>query len=339
MTRSPGAATGIREVARAAGVSVATVSRVMAKVDYPVAEVTRQRVLAAARELDFRPNALARGLARARTENIGVVVPVIVNPYYASMVEAIDRAARERNLTMLLGLTGGDEQRREAVVDDLLGRRVDGLIICAGANDHMRGRTPETMGVPAVLIGQQVNSGFPIIKTDNRRAGLEATEYLWRLGHRNFAYLTSHKSWHDFHDRGQGMLSFLKGQQEAHEAQIIEGLLDEADTYEWVRRACTEGLSATALLASTDRHALGALAALADARRKVPKQVSVMGFDDYVTSEFIRPSLTTMQMPTTEMGRLAVNALHDRIQGKPVSKRTVVRATLVERTSTAGQSR
>jgi DNA-binding LacI/PurR family transcriptional regulator len=335
MTRSPGGAAGIRDVARAAGVSVATASRVMAKAEYPVAEATRERVLAAARELDFRPNALARGLARARTENIGVVVPVIINPYYASMVEAIDRAARERNLTMLLGLTGGDEQRREAVIDDLIGRRVDGLIICAGAKDHMRGRTPQTMGVPAVLIGQQVNLGFPIIKTDNRRAGREAAAHLWRLGHRNFAYLTSHKSWHDFHDRGQGMLSFLKGQAEAYEAQVVEGLLDEADTYAWVRKASSHGLGATALLASTDRHALGALAALADARRKVPQQVSVMGFDDYVTSEFIRPSLTTMQMPTVEMGRRAVNALHDRIQGKPVAMQTVVRATLVERASTA----
>jgi DNA-binding LacI/PurR family transcriptional regulator len=225
------------------------------------------------------------------------------------------------------------------VVDDLLGRRVDGLIICAGAKDHMRGRTPEAMGVPAVLIGQQANSGFPIIKTHNLRAGREATEYLWRLGHRNFAYLTSHKSWHDFHDRGRGMLSFLRGQEEAYEVQVIEGLLGEADTYEWVRKASSDGLGATALLASTDRHALGALAALSDARRKVPQRVSVMGFDDYVTSGFVRPSLTTMQMPAAEMGRLAVNALHDRIQGKPVSMRTVLRATLIERASTAGQSR
>ena len=324
----------IRDVARAAGVSVATASRVMAKADYPVAAPTRERVMLAARELGFVPNALARGLALARTDNIGVVVPVLSNPYYAAMVEAIDAAARERGLTMLLGLTGGDERRREAIIDDLLARKVDGLIVCAGAQDRRRGRTPVALGVPAVLIGQQANAGFPIIRTDNRKAGFDAARYLWGLGHRDFVYLTSHKSWHDFHDRGQGMLAFLAGTGEAFTAQIFDGLLGEADSYRRVREACASGLPATALLASTDRHALGALAALSDARRKVPRQISVMGFDDYITSGFVRPALTTMQMPAAEMGQLAVATIRDVLDGKAVQQKTLLEAKLVERGST-----
>jgi DNA-binding LacI/PurR family transcriptional regulator len=130
------------------------------------------------------------------------------------------------------------------------------------------------------------------------------------------------------------MLSFLEGTGEAFEAQIFDNLFGEADTYERVRVACSAGLSATALLASTDRHALGALAALTDARRKVPREVSVMGFDDYITSGFVRPSLTTMQMPAAEMGRLAVGALQDLFEGKAVERRTLLSATLVERGST-----
>jgi DNA-binding LacI/PurR family transcriptional regulator len=335
MSRTPKGSPGIKDVAKAAGVSVATASRVVAKADYPVAQETRQRVLVAARQLNFVPNALARGLARSRTDTIGVVVPGILNPYYAAMVEAIDRAARERGLTVLLGLTGGDEARREAIVDELVGRRVDGLIVCAGAQDHLAGRTPEALGIPAVLIGEQANAGFPIIKTDNRKAGREAAEYLWSLGHRRFIYLTSLKSWHDFHDRGQGMLAFLKRRDERYEVAIYDDLFGEADAYRRISQACSEGLTATAILASTDRHALGALAALSDAGRAVPDSVSVMGFDDYVTSGYIRPSLTTMQMPAAEMGRRAIALLDDILRKQPVSQKTLLNAVLVERASTA----
>ncbi|RYE10463.1 MAG: LacI family transcriptional regulator [Hyphomicrobiales bacterium] len=334
MSRSTSGTPSIRDVARTAGVSVATASRVMAKANYPVAEPTRQKVLEAARSLGFVANALARSLARARTDIIGVVVPVLINPYYAAMVEAIDQAAREHGLTMLLSLTGGDERRREAVIDDLLARRVDGLIVCAGAFDHQKLRSREELGMPAVLIGQQANNGLPIIRTDNRRAGHDAAAYLWGLGHRRFAYLTSLKTWHDFHDRGRGMMEFLAGTGVPYEAEIMDGLFGEADSYARVRQECDWGLRATALIASTDRHALGALAALADAGRSVPGEVSVMGFDDYVTSGFVRPSLTTMQMLAAEMGRRAVEMLKRQLLGKSAPQRPMLQATLVERGST-----
>lgn len=325
---------GIREVAKAAGVSVATASRVMAKADYPVAAETRQRVLDAARGLNFVPNALARGLVRSKTDTIGVIVPGIINPYYAAMVEAIDREARSHGLTTLLGLTDGSEARREEIIDELVSRRVDGLILCAGADDHRPGRGPEAFSVPVVLIGEQPNLGFPIVRTDNHKAGFEATQYLWSLGHRNFAYLTSLASWHDFHQRGQGMMAFLKGVHEKVEVEICDGLFGEADAYQHVAAMCAAGLSATAILASTDRHALGAMAALADAGIKVPDQVSVMGFDDYITSGFIRPALTTMQMPAPDMGRQAVKALVGQLDVPAQIDTIKLRATLIERAST-----
>jgi DNA-binding LacI/PurR family transcriptional regulator len=326
-------ASGIRDVAKAAGVSMATASRVLAKADYPVASETRQRVLEAARKVGFVPNALARGLVRSRTDTLGVVVPGIINPYYAAMVEAIDRASRRHGFTTLLGLTGGDEERREQIIDELLGRRVDGLIVCAGADDHVEGRTPHTLSVPAILIGEQPNAGFPIIRTDNHRAGYEATRYLWSLGHRSFVYLTSLDSWHDFHRRGQGMRAFLETRDEAYEVEMFDGLFGEADAYDRVKRACEGGFPATAVLASTDRHALGTLAAFADAGLDVPGDLSVMGFDDYVTSGFIRPALTTMQMPAAEMGERAVALLSARFAGTAVEPTTLLEATLVERAS------
>lgn len=335
MSGSPSKTPSIRDVARAAGVSVATASRVLAKTAYPVAEATRDRVNQAARTLGFVPNAVARALSRSQTDSIGVVAPRLVNPYYGAMVEGVDRAATESGLTMLLGLSGGSEARRDAIIDDLLRRRVDGLIVCAGADDHVPIRPPDQLGVPAVLIGQQANSGHPIIKTDNRRAGFEAAEYLWRLGHRRFAYLTGPESWHDFHERGQGMIDYLRGAGESFEVTVLGGLFGEADSYRRVRDLCAAGLPATALLASTDRHALGALAALSDAGVDVPRDVSVMGFDDYVSSGFLRPALTTMQVPSAEMGRLAVERLRASFGGEMAPFETLLTATRIERMSTA----
>lgn len=324
----------IRDVARSAGVSVATASRVLANTNYPVAATTRQRVIEAADLLGFVPNALARSLARARSDSVGVLAPVLINPYYAAMVEGIDQAAQACGLTMLLSLTGGDEARRETLIGQFLARKVDGILVCAGATDHLAGRAPEAMGIPMVLVGQQANTGFPIIRTDNRRAGFEATKYLWGLGHRRYIYLTSLETWHDFHDRGLGMQAFLNSTGESCEAKIFDGLFSEADAYRCVRDFYAGELAATAILASTDRHALGALAALADIGRKVPDEVSVMGFDDYVTSGFVRPSLSTMQMPSAEMGRLGITLLHEMLGNKEVPQETMLKATLMERRST-----
>jgi DNA-binding LacI/PurR family transcriptional regulator len=331
-------AKSIRDVARAAGVSVATASRVMAGTNYPVAEATRAKVLEAARSLGFVPNALARSLSRARSDSIGVVAPVLINPYYAAMIEGIDRAAQTHGLSMLLSLTAGDEARRETAITELLARRVDGIIICAGADDHMSGRSAEAMGVPAVLIGQQPNGGFPLITTDNRQAGREATEYLWNLGHRRFAYLTSHQSWHDFHDRALGMFDYLETRSETYQAEVFDGIITEADAYRSIQTAYASGLEATAVLASTDRHALGALAALADAGYRVPDDVAVMGFDDYVSSAYVRPSLTTMQMPAETMGRMAVATLRGMLDGSDDVQDIVLQAKLIERGSTVRQT-
>lgn len=321
----------IRDVARAAGVSVATASRVMSGSTYPVAEATRARVQEAAAVLRFVPNALARSLSRARSDTLGVVVPSIVNPYYAAMVEAIDLGAREAGLTMLLALTQGDEGRREAVITDLLARRVDGLIIGAGFDDHHPGRPASECPVPTVLIGEQPNGGFPILRTDNLRAGRLAAEHLWSLGHRDFTYLTGLESWHDFHDRGQGMAAWLK-EAGGTPPRIIQGLLDEDMVYKRLSRG---DIGSTALVAATDRHALAALAALADLGRRVPDEVSVVGFDDYLTSGLLRPALTTVRIPAAEMGRRAVQMLRDGLEGRELPAQTWFPAELVLRSSTA----
>lgn len=325
--------TSIRDVARAAGVSVATASRVLSKADYPVAAGTRQQVLDAASALGFVPNAMARGLARSRSDSVGVVIPS-PNPYYAAMMSGIEGAARAHGLTMLLGLTNGDESRREAHVAAFLERRVDGILICAAAHDQRRGRPLEEMPVPVVLIGQQPNAGHAIIRTDNVAAGHAAAHHLWSLGHRRYAYITPDDAWYDFRDRRLGMTAFLETTSEPFSVELLDGVHGESEAYRRVADACRNGFEATAIVASTDRHALGALAALADANVRVPEDKAVMGFDNYITSSFLRPSLTSMSMPAMEMGRLGIEYLRQKINGVAVPEDTVLQAALVARQST-----
>ncbi len=141
----------------------------LAKADYPVAAKTRERVIDAARRINFVPNALAWSLFRSRSDSIGIVVPSLINPYSTAMIEGIDAAASDRGLTMLLALSNWDETRRETFIQGFLARQVDGLLICAVANDCLPGRDPEAIGVPTVLIGQQPNAGLPRIAWVRRR--------------------------------------------------------------------------------------------------------------------------------------------------------------------------
>ncbi|MBJ6988080.1 LacI family DNA-binding transcriptional regulator [Devosia sp. MC521] len=295
---------GIRDVAKAAGVSVATVSRVLAKADYPVTEETRKRVTDVATAMGYVPNLLAKTFATSRTDTIGVAMPVL-NAYYAKMLAGIEGAATEAGLSILLTIVGASDERRESAIDQFVARQLDGVIICSGAKDGPLRRAPEQMGVPAVIIGQQPSEGYVTVTVDNRRASYEATDHLVSRGNRTIVFLTSNSDWPDFRDRLYGFQQRL-AEEDRVTGQVIEGVYDEAQAYRAVTKLVAEKTTATAILAATDRQALGAMAALADAGLRVPSDMAVVGFDNYHTSEFVRPSLTSVDMPADAMGAKAV---------------------------------
>lgn len=299
---------GIRDVARHAGFSVATVSRVLADAGYPVAKDTRQRVLDAVAELGFVPNLLARTFATSRTDTIGVAMPVL-NAYYAKMLAGIEKEATDNGLSILLSLVGDSHDRRERAIDQFLARQLDGMIVCSGAGDSKLDRGPENIGMPTVIVGQQPDAGFAAVTVDNRKASYLATDHLISRGHRDIILLTSKSEWFDFHDRRAGFEARVAEQGLGCTGKVIEGAFDERDAYEAVRTLVAQRSAATAILAATDRQALGALAALADLGIEVPKKMAVVGFDNLPTSEFIRPSLTSVDMPADEMGKAAVSMI------------------------------
>ncbi|ODT84125.1 MAG: hypothetical protein ABS76_01065 [Pelagibacterium sp. SCN 64-44] len=301
---------GVREVASHARVSVATVSRVLADSGYPVAKATRERVLASVAQLGFVPDLVAKTFATSRTNTIGVAVPVL-NTYYAKMLMGIESEATRNGLSILLSIVGNDHDRREAAIDQFLGRRLDGMVVCSGAGDGAMDRGPDIIGIPTVVIGQQPDAGFVSVTVDNHAAGYLATGHLIERGHREIIMLTGNSGWFDFRDRRAGFEARLREQGQDYTGRVIEGAFNEADAYRIVRHLMEEGTSATAILAATDRQALGALAALTDLEVAMPERMAVVGFDNLPTSEFLRPSLTSVDMPADRMGALAIRMIRD----------------------------
>lgn len=323
----------MRDVAREAGVSVATVSRVVADSGYPVAEATRLKVQEAVKRLGFVPNLLARTFSTSRTQTIGVTVPVL-NAYYSKMLAGLEGRADEGGYSLLLSIVGSDHERREKAIDQFIARQLDGVVICSGSNDGALARDPAGMGVPTVIVGQQPKRGFPTVTVDNYRASQDATAHLLARGHRAIAFLTSNSEWPDFRDRLAGFRDCLADKGAAGMAEIVEGVFDEHDAYRAVGALIEKKGATTAVLAATDRMALGALAALADAGKAVPGSMAVVGFDNYHTSQFIRPSLSSVDMPADVMGAAAVDMVLEAIaSGNPAMADRVIPHRLFVRQS------
>lgn len=314
---------GVRDVARHAGVSVATVSRVLSESNYPVAEETRRRVKAAAEQLGFVPNLLARTFSTSRTDTIGVVMPVL-NAYYAKMLAGIERQATESGLSILLSLVADDHDRRERAIDQFLARQLDGIVICSGSRDTALDRGAAKLRVPAVVVGQQPDVGLATVTVDNQLASREATAHLLARGHRDILFLTANNAWPDFRDRLRGFRDCLAMSGDGQQGRVVDGVFREGDAYRMVRRLVEEGLTSTAILAATDQQALGAIAALSDLGRRIPQDVAVVGFDNYHTSEFIRPALTSVDMPADAMGAKAVEMVAAALAGGTMPTESII---------------
>jgi DNA-binding LacI/PurR family transcriptional regulator len=298
----------IRDVAAQAGVSVATVSRVLSSTsDYPVRPETRQGVLRAAARIGYRPNDLARALIQGRTGTVGVLIPDISNPYYAEVVHGVEDVISASGRRVVLCNTNRDVEKASRYVDTLLKARVDGIVIVGGGSTRLASflRPLEVYGTRVVVIGRH-DLPFPSIQVDNVEAARQATEYLLGLGHTAVGFITGPADSYTVQDRLAGYMAALKAHGlSVRRRLIVEADFEEAGGYAGARQLLTARGRPTAVLAANDRGALGVLAALADAGISVPVEMSVMGFDDIALASFVRPALTTVAIPSSQLGREA----------------------------------
>lgn len=325
----------IFEVARSAGVSIATVSRV-ANGTARVRPRTEARVRAAMVRLGYRPHLLARGLAARRSQTIGLLITDILDPYFAEIVRGAQESAESAGYVVLLGDASVHTATGDLLVKRLLERRVDGLIVASSRTTDDYARQLRSEDIPAVCINGPLGQ-FPHAVQIDQRAGVRlALDHLAGLGHRRIAHLTGPTGVPTRAERLAEFRSALRDLRLSYDpALVVTGItsIDES-------RAATSRLLAmpdppTAIFAYNDRWAIGAYQAIRSAGLRIGADVSVVGFDDIVMTEWVEPALTTVGQPRIEMGRIAVELLLGVLAGEPARELVTVEPRLVVRGSTA----
>ena len=308
----------IADVAREAGVSTATVSRVLSGVGRARPE-TRERVLDAARALDFRPSLVARSLKQRATRTLGLIVTDIENPYFPPLVRAVEDAANAEGYAILLCNADEDPEREASYLDVLVERRVDGLIVAASTIGTRQQEWLANPPVPVVLVNtRSPRSDLPSIASDNRAGGRLAARHLLALGHRRFGYLMPPPRNLDAPNRIAGVRDELRRVPAAtlaigHGNATVSGGETAMRELMTTEPGATAGPTPTAVVAYNDLMAIGALRAIRRAGLHVPGDVSLVGFDDVAFAAYAEPALTTVRQETAEMGRWAVATLTERL--------------------------
>jgi LacI family transcriptional regulator len=300
----------IADVAARAGVSTATVSRVLAGVGRARPE-TRARVLEAARALDYRPSEVARSLKRRSTQTLGLIITDIENPYFPQLVRSVEDAARAAGYSVLLCNAADDPERESAYLELLVDRRVDGLIIAASSLGARHREWLASPPIPVVLVNTDApDVEVPAIMSDNELGGRLAMEHLLGLGHRRFGYLMPPPRNVDAPARLAGVRAALAAAGHPADALTVS---DGDALVGGGERAVVELMArapdTTAVVAYNDLMAIGALRALRRLGWRVPVDASVVGFDDVALAAYVDPPLTTITQRTDEMGRWAVAEL------------------------------
>ena len=299
----------IKDVAREAGVSVATVSRVFSGKG-PVQEDTRHRVLDVAARLRYAPNAAARSLTTNRTGTLGVLLPDLYGEFFSEVIRGIDLAARKSGFHVLVSSSHSDRSEVEAVLRALRGR-VDGLIVMSPEADAQALQANLSSTLPVVLLNCRVEGGgFESINIDNYGGSLGMTRHLLALGHHRIAFVQGAPGNHDAQERLRGYRDALRTYSGSWSEELeLPGDFGEESGHRAGAALLHLEPRPTAVFAANDAMAIGLLSALQEAGVRVPDDVAVVGFDDIPIARFLTPPLTSVRVSIAELGGRALERL------------------------------
>jgi DNA-binding LacI/PurR family transcriptional regulator len=330
---NPRRAPTMEDVAREAGVSRALVSLVMRE-QPNVSDERRQRVLAAAAQLGYRPNAMARSLASRRTRTVGVLLDDLRNPFFAEIAGGVEEFASELGYRLLLAAGGREARRERAAVAALLEYRVDGIILVSP-----RMRTADIAAAaaeaPLVVVGRQareVNADFVLI--DERHGTELVLDHLVGLGHERVAHVDGGNGAGGPQRRG-AYVRGMKARRLGRFVQVIAGDFTEEAGVQAAERLVEQDELPTAIFAANDMIAAGLLGGFDRAGVDIPQQISIVGYDNISIAHLAHVSLTTVDQPRVEMGRLALELLLDRIDNHRPNVVRLIEPSLVVRSTTA----
>ena len=302
------AAITIKDVAREARVSVATVSRALNGHEN-VAEPVRQLVLEVAARLRYTPHAAARSLSSRRTNTVGVVLPDLYGEFFSELMRGIDNVARNRRQHLLVSSYHGDQEQQGAALRAMRGR-VDGLLVLspyAESPGFLTDNLPQSL--PTVLINTYLpGQDHPVLSIDDHAGAMAMTRHLLDAGHRRIAFISGPDLNFDARERLRGYQDALATVADAAAPWVVPGNFDEASGYA-AGEAFAAGERPDAVFAANDMTALGCLFALRKAGLRVPEDIAVAGFDDVPMARYVNPALTTMRVDIASLGARALHLL------------------------------
>ncbi len=336
----------IADIARAANVSHSTVSRALRDSPLISAEV-RARVQQIASEMGYVPNAIAQSLKERRTNTIGLVVTTIADPFYADVTKGVEETARPAGLSVFLSATYGDPMQELAAIETFRRRQVDGIIVISSRIEaHHRERLRRTR-LPIVVVNSQASTGghaLTSVLIDDYAGAHLAMRHLLTIGHRRIAYIGVSNRPFSNERRHAAYIDALRAAGITPDpALTVVAQADpgpEADDVPLGAAALTRllPLRPTAVFCYNDMLAIGALQSARAHGLSVPKHLSLVGFDDIATAQYVEPPLTTVAQPRLELGRRAMQMLHRLLAGQPVTS-AVLKPDLTLRASTGPPDR
>ena len=324
----------LKDVAKAAGVSYATVSRALSG-SPQIGSDTRERIIKLCDEMGYTTNYVARAMVMKKTDLIGLVVPSIDNQFMAELAYYAEMSARSHGYNIMLCNSGPDLKQEKTVVKLLLGRQVDGILIVPQSPDTYENIRAFTDQVPTVFLSENLrDQPQSYVAADNSHGPYIGTRYLYELGHREILYFgRRHSTTHQLRAEG-----YMKACRELglHEQYFNSEFPRSsiANGYQLARELFSRPITYTAIFASTDSNALGILKAADEMHIDIPRQLSLIGFDNIPSTALPRIELTTIEQPKREMAVQAVDMLRDKIEnGTQGYVHQILMPSLVKRSS------
>lgn len=326
--------TTIKDVAKAANVSIATVSRVLSGKN-PVSKEVRDRVLSAVESLEYHPNALARSLREETTKTLGLVISNVMNPFFASVARAVEDAANEKGYSVILCNVDEDPHKEQLYLDVLFQKRVDGLIISPTSHESPQLSKYIKSDVPMVFVDRSIEGlGIPTVRVDGTKTVEALVEYLADLGHEHLAIISGPPEVIAGDER---LTAFLDGARKQGITIPKEYVRFGDFRRESGRQSMCELLQLrrqpTAVFVANNLMCLGTLQAIKQSGYRMPEDISIASFDDVSWFDLLEPPITAIAQPTRQLGEMAAQMLLQRMEEDRKPQSCILQAELIVRGS------
>jgi len=328
----------IKDIAKLAGVSTATISMVVNKKDERISVATREKVLRIIEENGYVPNRIASSMVTKSTKTIGLVIPDIANPFFPELARGVEDRANAAGYNVILCNSDNKLEKEDSYIEMLQEKMVDGIIFNASSRRIEVSNVLKKVKLPVVTVDREIlgltNQGK--ITVNNEKGAFEAVNHMRKNNYNNIVHISGPMTSKTAKERYTGYLKALNlNEDDMESSKLYEGSFTSEWGYDAVKKIVSSNQEFDGIFCGNDMIALGALKALKENGRKVPEQVGLVGFDDIYMAKMVTPELTTVRQPKYEMGYQAADLLIKMINNEPIKKHDyILDSQFIERKST-----